>query len=318
MKRSLICMISVFMFFACSCAAADGEPFTQSSDISTAAEMSNSEPSTQSSDTSTAAEMSGSESSTQSYNTSTATEISDADLSSSAPDIQKTPDSLEYWLKENLWNIIGNINLINTSEVREFVNPRSAELYIADVDNDGSLELIHSLFTGSYTTINSVYKLNNNELDFYGYYYSGLRNWDGSEFTDGVYTNKSERKYFCSRPVTSGSIGQPFWIQIYEMRFGSGIELVPIISGEWAPREYGGEYSLVKAEYDGGVIYSDDEYDQWMSEFLSGYTRTGNIADIVDDMDVPFSIGAKDITSDEELLSIIDWICDGLTASEIQ
>lgn len=290
MKQRLICMISVFMFFACSCAAADSEPSAQSSDTSTITEISESKDS--------------------------AAENSDPDRSSSAPDIQKAPNNLGDWLKENLWNIIGNINLINTPEVCEYVNPRSAELYIADIDNDGSPELIHSLFTGSYTTINSVYKPNNNELNFYGYYYSNAGIWDGSEFTDGIYTNKSERKYLCSMPVTSGSIGQPFWIQIYEMKFGSGIELFPIISGEWAPREYGGEYHLVKAEYDGGVIYSDDEYDQWVSEFLSGYTRTGDIADIVDGMDVPFSIGAKDITSDEELQSIIDWICDGLTAKD--
>ena len=308
MKQRLICMISVFMFFACSCAAADSEPFTQSSDTSTATEMSGSDPSTQSSNTSAAAEMSGSVDST--------IENSDSDLSSSAPDIQKTPDNLGDWLKENLWNIIGNINLINTPEVCEYVNPRSAQLYIADIDNDGSLELIHSLFTGSYTTINSVYKPNNNELDFYGYYYSNAGIWDNSELTDGVYTNGNNRRYLCSRPVTSGSFSQPVWIQIYEMKFGSGIELVPIISGEWAPQEYGAEYHLVKAGYDGGIIYNDNEYDQWVSELLSGYTRTGDIADIVDGMNVPFSIGAKDITSDEELQSIINWICDGLTAKD--
>lgn len=308
MKRSLICMISVFMFFACSCAAADGEPSTQNSDTSTVTEISGSDPSTQSSYTSTATEMSVSKDSQ--------IENSDADRSSSEPDIQKASDSLGGWLKENLWDIIGNINLINTPEVCDYVNLRSAQLYIADIDNDGSPELIHSLFTGSYTTINSVYKPDNSELNFYGYYYSNAGIWDGSEFTDGVYTNKSERKYFCSRPVTSGSFSQPFWIQIYEMKFGSGIELVPIISGEWAPREYGGEYHLVKAEYDGGVIFNDNEYDQWISEFLSGYTRAGNIENIVDGMTVPFSIGAKDITSDEDLQSIIDWICDGLTAKD--
>lgn len=307
MKRSLICIIAVFMFFACSCAADDSKLSMQSSDISTVTEMSDSEPSTQSSDISTVTETPGGKDST--------IENSDAEQSSSAPDIQKTPDSLEDWLKENLWNIIGNINLINIPEVREYINPRSAQLYIADVDNDGSPELIHSLFNGSYTTINSVYKLNNNELDFYGYYYSGIRNWDGSEFTDGVYTNKSERKYLCSRPVTSGSFSQPFWIQIYEMKFGSGIELVPIISGEWATQTYGGEYHLVKAEYDGGVIYNEDEYDQWLSNFFGGYTRSDNIENIADSMTVPFSIGFKDITSDEELQSIINWICDGLTTS---
>lgn len=308
MKQRLICMISVFMLFACSCATVDSEPSAQNSDISTVTEVSGSESSTQSSDTSAATEISESKDST--------IENSDADLSSSAPDTPKSFDSLGDWLKENLWNIIGNINLINTPEVCDYINPRSAQLYIADIDNDGILELIHSLFTGSYTTINSVYKPNNNELSFYGYYYSDAGILDGSEFTDGVYTNKSERKYLCSRPVTSGSIGQPVWSQIYEMKFGSGIELVPIISGEWAPQEYGGEYHLVKAEYEGGVIYNDNEYDQWVSEFLSGYTRASDIADIVDGMEVPFSIGAKDITPDEELQSIIDWICGGLTAKD--
>lgn len=308
MKRSLIFMISVFTLFSCLCAAADGESSAQISDTSTISEMSDSEPSTQSSHTSIVTEISDSQDSP--------IENSDTVQSSSEPEIQKDPDSLEGWLKENLWNIIGNINLSNTPEVREFVNPRSAKLYIADIDNDGSLELIHSLFTGSYTTINSVYKLNNNELDFYGYYFSGAGKWDSSEFTDGIYTNKSEQKYLCSLHYTCGSPSQPFWIRIFEMKFGSGIELVPIIYGEWAPREYGGEYHLVKAGYDGGVIYSDDEYDQWMSEFLSGYTRTGNIVNIVKSYDIPYSIGFNGIASDEELQSIIDWICDGLTAKD--
>lgn len=310
MKRSLICMIAVIMFFACSCAADDSKLSMQSSDISTVTEVSDSESSTQSSDISTITEMPGGKESP--------IENSNTDQSSSAPDIQKAPDNLGDWLKENLWNIIGNINLENIPEVREYVNPRSAQLYIADVDNDGSLELIHSLANGSYTTINSVYKQNNNELDFYGYYYSGIRNWDGSELIDGVYTNKNGQKYICSMHYASGSPSQPFWIRIYEMKFGSGIELVPIISGEWAPREYGGEYFLVKAEYDGGVIYSDDEYDQWMSEFLSGYTRSGDIGNIVNSYDVPYSIGFEGIASDEEIQSIIDWICDGLTVSENQ
>ncbi len=219
---------------------------------------------------------------------------------------------LEEWLKENLWNIIGNINLVNLPEVQDYVNPRSAELYIADIDGDGNLELIHSLFTGTYTTIDSVYKLNGDELYFYGYYYSGLYTED-SDFIDGAYTNGSEQRYFCSRYVTSGGADQPYWIRIYEMKFGAGIELVPIISAEWAPSSQDGEYCLVKAEYDGGTIYDENEYHQWLSDFFGDYTAAGDFLNIIDGMDVPFSIGAKEFTSDEKEQEIIDWICAGLT-----
>lgn len=219
---------------------------------------------------------------------------------------------LDEWLKENLWSIIGNINLANLPEVRDYVNPRSAKLYIADIDDDGNFELIHSLFTGTYTTIDSVYKLSGTELHFYGYYYSGLHTED-SDFIDGVYTNGSEQRYFCSRYVTSGGADQPYWIRIYEIKFGTGIELVPIISGEWSPSSQGGEYCLVKAEYDGGAIYDENEYHQWLSDFLGDYTAVGDLLNMIDSMDVPFSIGAKEFTSDEKEQEIIDWICTGLT-----
>lgn len=242
-------------------------------------------------------------------------EISSIDESISTIDVLSVSDdetSLNGWLKENLWNIIGNINLVNTPEVCDYVNPRSAELYIADIDNDGSFELIHSLFTGTYTIIVSVYKLNGNELSFYGYYYDGLDTGD-SYFIDGVYTNGSEQRYFCSRYETSGGMGQPCWLQIYEMKFDTGIELVPIISSEWAPPSYSSEYYLVKAEYDNGTIYDENEYDQWLSNFLGEYTKIGDTLSIIDSIDVPFSIGAKDITSEERVQEIIDWICTGLT-----
>lgn len=242
-------------------------------------------------------------------------EISSADEPIPTMDISLDPDDgtgLDEWLKENLWNIIGNINLVNLPEMRDYVNPRSAKLYIADIDDDGNFELIHSLFTGTYTTIDSVYKLNGTELYFYGYYYSGLHTED-SDFMDGVYTNGSERRYFCSRYVTSGGSDQPYWIRIYEMKFGTGIELVPIISGEWSPSSQDGEYCLVKAEYDGGVIYDEKEYQQWLSDFLGNYTAAGDLLNIIDSMDVPFSIGAKEFTSDEKEQEIIDWICSGLT-----
>lgn len=219
---------------------------------------------------------------------------------------------LDEWLKENLWNIIGNINLVNLPEVCDYVNPRSAKLYIADIDGDGNFELIHSLFTGTYTTIDSVYKLSGTGLYFYGYYYSGLHTED-SDFIDGVYTNGSEQRYFCSRYVTSGGSDQPYWIRIYEMKFGTGIELVPIISGEWSPSSHDGEYCLVKAEYDGGAIYDENEYYQWLSDFLGDYTAAGDFLNIIDSMDVPFSIGAKEFTSDEKEQEIIEWICTGLT-----
>lgn len=221
--------------------------------------------------------------------------------------------SLDEWLKENLWNIIGNINLVNISDVCDYINPRSAKLYIADIDGDGNFELIHSLFTGTYTTIESVYKLNETELYFYGYYYSGLYTED-SGFIDGIYTNGSEQRYFCSRYVTSGGMGQPYWIQIYEMKFGIGIELVPIISSEWSPLSYNSdEYCLVNAEYDGVTIYDENEYNQWLSDFFGDYIIAGDILNIINSIDVPFSIGAKDITSDEKVQEIIDWICIGLT-----
>lgn len=216
--------------------------------------------------------------------------------------------SLDEWLKENLWNIIGNINLINTSEVCDYVNPRSAKLYIADIDKDGNFELIHSLFTGTYTTIESVYKLNDTGLYFYGYYYSGLY-MENSHFKDGIYTNGSDQRYFCSRYVTSGGLNQPYWIQIYEMKFDIGIELIPIISSEWSPPSYNSEYCFVKAEYDGITIYDENEYNQWLSKFLGNYTIAGDILDIIDSIDVPFSIGAKDFTSDEKIQEIINWIC---------
>lgn len=223
--------------------------------------------------------------------------------------------SLDEWLDENLWNIIGNINLANTPEVCDYINPRSAKLYIADIDKDGIFELIHSLFTGTYTTIESVYKLNGTELCFYGYYYSGLHT-ESSDLIDGVYTNGSEQRYFCSRFVTSGGQGQPYWMQIYEIKFDAGIELVPIISGEWAPSTYNGEYCLVKAEHDGIPIYDKSEYDQWLSNFLGEYIKTGDILEIIDSIDIPFSIGAKDFTSDKKVQEIINWICIGLTKSE--
>lgn len=241
-------------------------------------------------------------------------EISGADEPVPTMDISSDSDdgTLDEWLKENLWNIIGNINLANLPEVRDYVNPRSAKLYIADIDGDGNFELIHSLFTGTYTTIDSVYKLNGTELYFYGYYYSGLYT-EESDFIDGVYTNGSEQRYFCSRYVTLGGSDQPYWIRIYEMKFGAGIELVPIISAEWAPSSHDGEYRLVKAEYDGGVIYDENEYRQWLSDFWGDYTAAGDFLNIIDSMDVPFSIGAKEFTSDEKEQEIIDWICTGLT-----
>lgn len=243
-------------------------------------------------------------------------EISSIDESISTIDVLSVSDdaiSLNVWLKENLWDIIGNINLENTPEVCDYVNPRSAKLYIADIDNDGSSELIHWLFTGTYTIIVSVYKLNDAELSFYGYYYDGL-NTEDSGFIDGIYTNGSEQRYFCSRYETSGGMGQPYWLQIYEMKFDNGIELVPIISGEWAPPSYdSSEYCFVKAEYDDITIYDENEYDQWLTDFLDGYIRIGDTLNIIDSIDVPFSIGAKDITSEERVQEIIDWICTGLT-----
>lgn len=229
------------------------------------------------------------------------------DISLDADDVT----SLDEWLKENLWNIIGNINLMNTPEVCDYINPRSAKLYIADIDDDGNFELIHSLFTGTYTTINSVYKLNGIGLYFYGYYYSGLYTED-SDFIDGIYTDGNDQRYFCSRYVTSGGLGQPFWIQIYEMKFDMGIELVPIISSEWSPPSYDGEYCLVKAEYNGEAIYDENVYHQWLFDFFGDYAVAGDILNIIDSMDVPFSIEAKDFTSDEKVREIIDWICTGL------
>lgn len=220
-------------------------------------------------------------------------------------------DDLREWLEENLWDILGNENLMNIPEVCDLVNPRSAVLYIADIDKDGAYELVHSLFTGTYTTINSVYKPNNGKLFFYGYYYSGLNTGEPDQI-DGAYTYDGKQRYFCSKYVTSGGTGQPYWIQVYEIKFGDKIDLIPVISEEWAPQSFDGEYQLVKAEYNSGTIYDEKEYDQWLSDFFGGCVRTDDLIDVIDSMDVPFSIGFKDIFSEEDVQSIIDWICNSL------
>lgn len=235
----------------------------------------------------------------------------DLNSTTDVPAIPNDSDDLREWLEENLWDILGNENLMNIPEVCDLVNPRSAALYIADIDKDGAFELVHSLFTGTYTAINSVYKLNNGKLYFYGYYYSGFNTGEPDQI-DGAYTYDGKQRYFCSKYVTSGGTGQPYWIQVYEIKFGDKIDLIPVISEEWAPQSYDGEYRLVKAEYDGGTIYDEKEYRQCLSDFFSGCIRTDDLIDVIDSMDVPFSIGFKDISSEEDVQSIIDWICNNL------
>lgn len=112
--------------------------------------------------------------------------------------------------------------------------------------------------------------------------------------------------------MTSGGTGQPCWIQVYEIKFDDKIELISVISEEWAPQSFDGEYQLLKAEYDGGTIYDEKEYRQWLSDFFSGCIRTDDLIYVADSIDVPFSIGFKDISSEEDMQSIIDWICNGL------
>lgn len=235
----------------------------------------------------------------------------DLDLTTDITAFPNASNDLSEWLEENLWDILGNENLINIPEVCDLVNPRSAVLYIADIDSDGAFELVHSLFTGTYTTINSVYKPNNGKLYFYGYYYSGLNTGEPDQI-DGAYTYDGGQRYFCSKYVTSGGTGQPYWIQVYEIKFGDKINLIPVISEEWAPQSFDGEYRLVKAEYEGGTIYDEKEYRQWLSDFFNGCIRTDDLIDVVAGIDVPFSIGFKDISSKEDVQSIIDWICNNL------
>lgn len=218
-------------------------------------------------------------------------------------------EDLGKWLKENIWDILGNTNLMSVPEVCDLVDPRSARLYIADIDADGEPELIHSLFTGTYTCIESVYKLKDGGLFFSGYYFNGL---DQPNCIDGIYSGESGRRFFCTEFVTSGGTGQPYWTSVYEIKFDRSIRLIPVVSAEWAPLTQTGEYCFVKAEFGGEIVHNESEYDRRLSDYLDGCVKVGNIIDPDDHLDVPFSIGFKDITSEEDMQKMIGWICAGM------
>ncbi len=57
-------------------------------------------------------------------------------------------------------------------------------------------------------------------------------------------------------------------------------------------------------------IYDEGEYDAWLEDYFRGWTKQGDIAEITDSIEVPFSIGFQSIFPEEKLQEIIDWICD--------
>ncbi len=178
------------------------------------------------------------------------------------------------------------------------------------MDGDGTTELLHCLNTRTYTSIVSVYKPRGIEFEFIGYYYDYPASSQDEPYI-GKFEKDGETKLFCKRMSSSGSQGQPCWTELYEVRLGDAVELIPVISDEWAAAAYESDELVFScAEHDGVYIYDEGEYDAWLEDYFRGWTKQGDIAEITDSIEVPFSIGFQSIFPEEKLQEIIDWICD--------
>ncbi len=162
----------------------------------------------------------------------------------------------------------------------------------------------------TYTSIVSVYKPRGIESEFIGYYYDYPASSQDEPYI-GKFEKDGETRLFCKRMSSSGSQGQPCWTELYEVRLGDTVELIPVISDEWAAAAYESDELVFScAEHDRVYIYDDGEYDAWLEDYFRGWTKQGDIAEITDSIEVPFSIGFQSIFPEEKLQEIIDWICD--------
>ncbi len=216
---------------------------------------------------------------------------------------------MKVWLDGNLWDILGHTNIEITPEMCEFFIADGARLYTSDVDGDGSTELIQSLHCGVATKINLIYKQSKDGLSYYGYCYDGIKSIDKG----GVYSDGGSKRYFCSKCVASGGVGQPYKVELFEMKFGTSLELISIISCEFE-LSADNEFVFLRAEHDGKEISTELEYNRLLDEIFGDFVKTQELLDYSSGLSVPFSAAAKELTTDEEAQKIIDWISGGLTS----
>ncbi len=214
---------------------------------------------------------------------------------------------LKLWLDDNLWDILGHTNIEITPDMCEFFIADGARLYTSDIDSDGVTELIQSLSCGACTRINLIYKPSGEGLSYYGYCFDGVKSIDRG----GVYSDGGSKRYFCSKCVASGGVGQPYKVELFEMRFGSSLELTPLLSCEFR-LSADEEFLFVSAEHNGNEISTELEYNRLLEDIFGDYVKTSELMDCSNGLAVPFSVAAKELTTDKQAEEIINWICDGL------